>query len=211
MLCYSTVGRMKERTLKLVELFESLQGEGGNTGRLVVFVRLTGCNLSCSFCDTAYNMMTLELTPSELLARIQTDFPHCKSIIWTGGEPTLQLTQEIVQLFKASGYWQALESNGLKAAPLGLDYITLSPKGNTRPQVLEQYQDRQVGEVRIAIADGEALPAIEDLPQAEHYFLSPIFDGDTIVPANVSHCEALIRRDPRWRLSLQTHKLIGIR
>lgn len=200
-----------ERTLKLVEIFESLQGEGANTGRLVVFIRLAGCNLNCSFCDTDYHKMSLELTPSKLLAKVQEDFPHCKSIIWTGGEPTLQLTEEIVHSFKEAGYWQAIESNGLKLAPQGLDYITLSPKGNTRPQVLQNYCGRKVGEVRIATADGDALPLIEELPDAEHYFLSPIFDGDTIVPANIRHCEALIRRDPRWRLSLQIHKLIGIR
>lgn len=200
-----------ERKLRLVELFESLQGEGANTGRLVVFVRLTGCNLNCAFCDTEYNKVAWELTPKELLARVQEDFPSCKSIIWTGGEPTLQLTEEIVALFKEAGYWQAIESNGLKPAPMGLDYITLSPKGNTRPQVFENYIGRKVGEIRMAIAEGDALPRVEEFPSAEHYFLSPIFDGDTIVPANIRHCEALIRRDPRWRLSLQTHKLIGIR
>lgn len=202
---------MTERTLRLVELFESLQGEGANMGRLVVFIRLTGCNLRCSFCDTEYNKVALELTPSELLARVQEEFPHCKSIIWTGGEPTLQLTEEVVALFQEAGYWQALESNGTYPAPMGLDYITLSPKGNTRPEVLENYRGRKVGEVRIATAKGDALPQIEEFPDAEHYFLSPIFEGDAIIPANIRHCEALIRRDPRWRLSLQTHKLIGIR
>lgn len=200
-----------ERPLRLVELFESLQGEGAHTGRLAIFIRLTGCNLCCSFCDTEYNRVTMELTPSALLTKVQKEFPHCKSIIWTGGEPTLQLTEEIVSLFKAAGYWQALESNGLKPAPMGLDHITLSPKGATHPKVLENYQHRTVGEIRIAIAEGDPLPLVEEFPPAQHYFLSPIFDGDTIVPANVHHCETLIRQNPRWRLSLQTHKLIGIR
>lgn len=202
---------MTKHKLRLVELFESLQGEGANTGRLVIFARLTGCNLNCPFCDTEYNKVTLELTPPELLTKIQKEFPHCKSIIWTGGEPTLQLTEEIVGLFKEAGYWQAFESNGLKPAPMGLDYISLSPKGNTRPQVLKNYGGRTVGEIRMAIADGDTLPPIEELPRAEHYFLSPIFDGDTIVSANIQRCQTLIRLEPRWRLSLQTHKLIGIR
>lgn len=197
--------------LQLVEIFQSLQGEGANTGRLVVFVRFAGCNLRCSFCDTDFKQANHRLSPTQLLEQIESDYPRCKSIIWTGGEPTLQLTDEVVSLFREEGYWQGIESNGLKAAPMGLDYITLSPKGDTRPQVKELYEGRSVGEIRIAIAKGDSCPRVEDFPTAQHYFLSPIFDGDQIIPDNVTYCEGLIEQDPRWRLSLQTHKLIGIR
>ncbi|MDO5016829.1 MAG: 7-carboxy-7-deazaguanine synthase QueE [Porphyromonas sp.] len=196
--------------MKLVEVFRSLQGEGANSGKSVVFLRLAGCNLNCAFCDTDFRQTNLELTPTELLSMIERKYPLCKNVIWTGGEPTLQLTDEVVSLFKSHGYWQAIETNGLKPAPLGLDYITLSPKCDLQ-RVRENYNGRIVGEVRCPIAAGDALPAIEELPQALHYMVSPIFDGDRMVPENIRHCQFLIERDPRWRLSLQLHKLIGIR
>lgn len=210
MLSYCQLTEVMERTLKIVEIFQSLQGEGANTGKLVIFIRLTGCNLNCSFCDTDFGHVALELTPHQLLKKIEQDFPNCHNIIWTGGEPTLQLTEEIVALFKSAGYWQALESNGLKAAPKGLDYITLSPK-ERYDVVKDNYHDRTVGEVRLPIAMGDNLLDLDLLPSAEYYFISPIFDGENIVQENIEYCYQLISQNPIWRLSLQIHKLIGIR
>lgn len=199
-----------EKRLKIVEIFQSLQGEGANSGMLVVFIRLTGCNLNCSFCDTQFDRVTIELTPTQLLNLVRQDYPKCNRIIWTGGEPTLQLTEEIVLLFKSVGYWQAIESNGLRPAPMGIDYITISPKQKL-DVVAENYKDRIVGEVRLPIAQGDQLPDIEVLPEALNYFVSPIFDGEKIVADNIAHCLRLIEDNPIWRLSLQIHKLIGFR
>ncbi|CCY10581.1 7-carboxy-7-deazaguanine synthase [Porphyromonas sp. CAG:1061] len=93
---------------------------------------------------------------------------------------------------------------------MSLDYITLSPKVKW-DKVTENYRDRAVGELRFPIAEGNPLPEIERLPKAMHYYLSPIFDGDRVVAENIGYCQQLIEEDPRWSLSLQMHKLIGIR
>ena len=105
------------------EIFYSLQGEGLNMGRASIFIRLSKCNLSCSFCDTEYESGT-EMSLEELRDHIA-QWP-CRRIIWTGGEPTLQLTEEVVAYFKALGYHQSIETNGTRRPPHGLDYITCS-------------------------------------------------------------------------------------
>lgn len=187
------------------EIFYSLQGEGGRTGQPSVFIRLSKCNLSCSFCDTdfAYGK---EMNVAEILDEIG-QF-GCKWIIWTGGEPTLQLTDEIVDFFKRHGFLQAIETNGTRKVPAGIDYITCSPK-------LDFAKIREripvVDELRFPMEKGDPLPDVSVLPQAERYLLSPIFDGQTVIPENVDYCVALIKQNPTWALSLQTHKLIGIR
>lgn len=191
--------------LKVNEIFYSLQGEGGRTGEASIFIRLSKCNLACSFCDTdfaAYTEKSLEEIASEI-----SRFP-CKWIIWTGGEPTLQLTDEVVAFFKSKGYMQAIETNGTRTVPAGLDYITCSPK-----QHFETICTRipRVNELRFPIQKGDKLPDISTLPQADNYFLSPIFDDARILPENVEYCVHLILENPMWKLSLQTHKLIGIR
>lgn len=112
-------------SLTVNEIFYSLQGEGGRTGEASIFIRLSKCNLACSFCDTDFefgNRMTLD----EILAEIS-QYP-CQWIIWTGGEPTLQLKDETVAFFTEKGYKQAIETNGTRRVPAGIDYITCSPK-----------------------------------------------------------------------------------
>lgn len=201
---------MEQQPLRIVELFQSLQGEGANSGRLMIFIRLAGCNLNCAFCDTSFDRVGMEWSPEQLLEEIVRRYPTCKNILWTGGEPTLQLSEEVVSFFTSAGYWQALESNGLVPSPRGLDYITLSPKVKWE-KVAENYRDRVVGELRFPIAVGDTLPIIEKIPKALHYYLSPIFDGEQVVAENIRYCQQLIEQDPRWSLSLQMHKLIGIR
>ncbi len=192
-------------SLKVNEIFYSLQGEGGRTGEASVFVRLSGCNLACSFCDTdfAYGK---PMSEQEILDEI--GHFGCNWIIWTGGEPTLQLTDETVSFFKENGFLQAIETNGTRRVPAGIDYITCSPK-----QYFEKIRALipQVDELRFPVQKGDPLPDISLLPKAKKYFLSPIFDEMNIIPENVAYCVELIKANPQWVLSLQTHKLIGIR
>jgi organic radical activating enzyme len=191
--------------LNVNEIFYSLQGEGGRTGQASIFIRLAKCNLACSFCDTDFER-GVKMTTEEVLKEIE---PYgCKWIIWTGGEPTLQLTDEIVALFKKEGYLQAIETNGTKRVPAGIDYITCSPK-----QQFEKVRELipEVDELRFPIQKGDPLPDISILPRTTRYLLSPIFDDSRIIPENVDYCIALIKDHPLWALSLQTHKLIGIR
>ena len=190
--------------LTVNEIFYSLQGEGGRSGEASIFIRLTKCNLACSFCDTDFadgDDMSLE----EILNAIKV-YP-CKWIIWTGGEPTIQLKDEHLVFFRDHGYKQAIETNGTRPVPSLIDYITCSPK-----QKYESIRSRipKVNEIRMPIAVGDEIPDISVFPLADNYFLSPIFDADKINIDNVNHCVELIKQHPEWRLSLQVHKLIHI-
>lgn len=191
-------------SLNVNEIFYSLQGEGGRAGEASIFIRLSKCNLACSFCDTDF-ASGKKMSVAEVLDEISAY--KCPWIIWTGGEPTLQLTDEIVAYFKQNGYKQAIETNGTKRVPTGIDYITCSPKQN-----FEKISALipEVDELRFPIAKGDPLPDTSTLPKAKRYLLSPIFNEQRVIPENVHYCVSLIKENPRWALSLQIHKLIGI-
>ena len=191
--------------LRVKEIFYSLQGEGDRQGEASIFIRLAQCNLRCDFCDTDFsggNMMTLE----QIAEQIQ-PYP-CRWIIWTGGEPMLQLTEEIVSFFKQKGFLQAIESNGHYRLPKNLDYTVVSPKGNYD---YAKKINPQVDEIRFPIQKGDALPNKTRLPEAKNYFLSPVFTNDEkMTKANIDYCVSQIKQHSEWRLSVQLHKLIGI-
>ncbi len=192
-------------SLNVNEIFYSLQGEGGRVGQASIFIRLAKCNLACDFCDTDFER-GVKMSVEEVLAEIEKY--GCKWIIWTGGEPTLQLTDAIVTRFKEEGYFQAIETNGTRRVPVGIDYITCSPK-----QYFEKVKELipVVDELRFPIQKGDSLPDISMLPKTERYLLSPIFDNQEIIQENVDYCVTLVKENPPWALSLQVHKLIGIR
>ena len=190
--------------LNVNEIFYSLQGEGGRVGEASIFIRLTKCNLACDFCDTDF-AKGKTMSVSEILNEIRVF--DCRWIVWTGGEPTLQLTDEIVSFFKGNGYLQAIETNGTNKIPAEIDYIVCSPKRS-----FETIKNRtpEVDELRFPMKKGDLLPDIFILPKAKRYFLSPVFDGQSIVRENVDYCVELIKQNPQWTLSLQMHKLIDI-
>lgn len=192
--------------MKLIvnEIFYSLQGEGGRVGEASIFIRLTKCNLACTFCDTDFADGD-DMSLNEIYSVIEKYAG--KWIIWTGGEPTLQLRDEHLQYFKDRGYKQAIETNGTRSVPSLIDYITCSPKVN-----YEKIKTviPKVHEIRIPLAVGDIVPDITVFPQADKYFLSPIFDGDQLNIDNVNYCVDKIKEHPEWALSLQVHKLIHI-
>ncbi|MDR0823862.1 MAG: 7-carboxy-7-deazaguanine synthase QueE [Prevotella sp.] len=192
--------------MKLIinEIFYSLQGEGGRGGEASIFIRLTKCNLACSFCDTDFTE-GVEMSVDDILSRIK-KYP-CKWIIWTGGEPTIQLRDEHLAVFRQQGYKQAIETNGTRKVPSLIDYIACSPK-----QDYESVKGRipKADEIRIPIKEGDSIPDISVFPKADYYFLSPVFDGNKINLQNVDYCVDMIKKHPQWRLSLQIHKLIHI-
>ena len=191
--------------LTVNEIFYSLQGEGGRVGEASIFIRLTGCNLACDFCDTEFTNGKV-MSVLEILDEIRVF--GCRWMVWTGGEPTLQLTNEIIAFFKQNGYFQAIETNGTRQMPVGIDYIACSPK---RDFEAVKNVISVVEELRIPIKNGDPLPDISILPRTNRYFLSPVFDGQHLVRENVDYCVALIKENPEWALSLQVHKLIDIR
>jgi len=192
-------------SLKVKEIFYSLQGEGGRQGAASIFIRLSGCNLRCDFCDTDFSGgETMELP--QILSVIQ-QFP-CRWIIWTGGEPAMQLTRETIVFFKRAGYSQAIESNGHYPLSGFLDYTVVSPKGN--PDYAKDINPN-VDEVRLPVKKGDAIPGFERLPESDKYFLSPVFtNNDLETKENINYCVEQVKQMPRWRLSLQIHKLIDI-
>jgi len=203
-----------EKTLKVVEIFHSIQGEGANTGKSAIFVRLSNCNKNCWYCDTDWTFGT-NLTVNQVLEKVKSlssssDF-STKLIIWTGGEPTLQLTDEILEHF--SDFINCIETNGSNPVPSLIQYISCSPKVST--EILRK-NFKHVNEFRYPIGLGDTLPDISELPTADNYFVSPIFLGEIkkrfdMNQENINYVVNLIKNNSNWRLSLQIHKLLNIR
>ncbi|HEB5631493.1 TPA: 7-carboxy-7-deazaguanine synthase QueE [Mannheimia haemolytica] len=196
----------------IFEIFESLQGEGFNTGMPAIFVRFGKCNLTCPWCDTNYNQFE-QWTLSDILAKVRSY--SAKNVIITGGEPTIQPNLSLLlEQFKKEGYFLAIETNGLKEVPAQIDYIATSPKRMYQ----EKYQRRCIefaNEVRIVV-DGEVqgfCEQIESQIKAEHYYLSPCeVEGKMNLLETITQIGLLNQRPnkPKWQLSIQTHKIVGI-
>lgn len=185
--------------LNINEIFYSLQGEGIRAGTPNIFIRLSGCNLECKFCDTEFESGK-DYTLNEILEYIS-QF-NCKNIIWTGGEPTLQLNESMITFFKDAGYYQSLETNGSNEIPKGFDFICCSPK--VAEHVLRK-KVKKVNELRYVRNKTQSIP----IPQieADYYFLSPEFNGDKMNYESLNNCINLIKENPKWRLSIQQHKI----
>lgn len=197
---------------RIVEIFETLQGEGFNTGMPSIFIRFGKCNLACPWCDTNYNQYTTK-TLAEIIAVVR-GF-SAKNIIITGGEPTIQPNLErLLDVLKAEGYFIAVETNGLKPVPKQIDYIATSPKRIYQKNYLKHHIPF-AHEVRIVV-DGDMLEfceQIENTIPAERYYLSPCeTDGVMNMLETIAQLGKLNQRShkPRWQLSIQTHKMAGI-
>jgi organic radical activating enzyme len=190
---------MNDIKLKVNEIFYSIQGEGANAGMPAVFIRLSGCNKSCPFCDTQHEAYT-EMTVAAIIAEVN-KYDPCGTIIWTGGEPTLQLTDEILKHFGT--FYNCIETNGTNPVPESIEYIACSPKV---PTGLLNKNFKWLNEIRYPIKKGDVLPDIDLLPDADNYFVSPI----DVSKENIDYCLKQIKENPQWRLSVQVHKLLKI-
>jgi 7-carboxy-7-deazaguanine synthase len=208
-------------TYAVKEIFYTLQGEGANTGRPAVFCRFAGCNLwsgreadretaICGFCDTEFvgtdgpgggRFRTAE----ELAAAVAATWPGDggrRFVVCTGGEPLLQLDRPAIEALHAQGFEVAVETNGTQTPPPGLDWICVSPKAGAELQL------DSGDELKLVFPQPGAEPARFERLAFRHFFLQPM-DG----PDRAANTEAALRyclAHPRWRLSLQTHKLLGI-
>ena len=192
------------------EIFYSLQGEGFWTGTPMVFLRMSGCNLKCPFCDTDH-LGFREMSAEEMVEEVSRAGGDCKRVCVTGGEPGLQLDRKLVDALHGAGYIIHLETNGTRPLPEGVDWVTLSPKEGVDglkgdgTVVLER-----ADEVKVVFA-GSVDGKWATFP-AKWHFLQPCDTGDpeknkAILTGTLDY----IRRNPVWRLSLQTHKLLNIR
>lgn len=190
--------------VKVNEFFYTLQGEGARAGCPSIFIRLSHCDKTCDFCDTEFESGVL-YTIETLWDKIKA-FP-CSWIVWTGGEPTLQLTPEIVDFFKQKGYSQAIETHGGNKVPEGMDYIVVSPK--VAEHVLAKNFPNGVQELRYVRHVGQGIP--QPKITAQYYCISPQFNGNIPVYENLDYCIQLVKAHPMWRLSIQMHKFLNIR
>ncbi len=198
---------------KLTEIFYSLQGEGVRAGTAAVFVRFAGCNLHCSVEEAGYDCDTdhsckMELDADEIWETCDRAWGGREGqrwVIFTGGEPALQLDLRLLGAFRHCRLpWHyAIETNGTIPLPRGLDWVTVSPK----PQAVTVLS--HCDEVKCVVKAGGPLPI--PLIRAKHYLLSPAFKGLEPDPAAIARCVELVKENPRWRLSIQLHKMIGVR
>ena len=214
------------RSYAVKEAYVTLQGEGAQTGRAAVFLRFAGCNLwsglerdrdaaVCNFCDTDFVGIDGENGVKFNGAAALAD--HGRSVwgktasnggspyvICTGGEPLLQLDAAAIEALKKVGFEIGIETNGTLKAPDGLDWICVSPKGNA---ALEQNSGNELKLV-YPQDEPEAQPSQFEQLQFQHFFLQP--KDDTAQAQNIAAAADYCMKHPKWRLSLQTHKLIGL-
>ncbi|WMW78932.1 7-carboxy-7-deazaguanine synthase [Undibacterium cyanobacteriorum] len=204
------------------EIFYTLQGEGTHAGRPAVFCRFAGCNLwtgreedrssaVCQFCDTDFVGTDGEnggkfKTPQAVAARINALWPEAyegsKFVVFTGGEPLLQLDEPLIDAMHDAGFEIAIETNGTIEVPSGVDWICVSPKMGSQLVV------KKGDELKVVIPQlGQDLKAYESLEFTHHYLQAmdgPLLQGN--LQKAIEYCKA----HPKWKLSLQTHKLLQI-
>ena len=204
------------------EIFYTLQGEGAQTGRPAVFCRFAGCNLwtgreadrasaICRFCDTDFVGMDGEgggrfdsaVALADAVARTWAGGGGRPLVVCTGGEPLLQLDAPLVEALHERGFEIAVETNGTQDPPAGLDWICVSPKAGAALRL------QRGNELKLVFPQEGAEPGRFEALDFDHFFLQPM-DGPHAA-ANTSAALAYCLAHPRWRLSLQTHKLLGIR
>ncbi len=190
------------------EIFCSLQGEGEKTGTVSVFIRMSGCNLRCAFCDTDHQSHTMMSAP-EIVEQVMR-YPGAPLIVLTGGEPALHVDTALIQALKLTGKTIAIETNGTLPLPDGIDWVTLSPKtafqgGEALPCIITSCDELKV------VYTGQNLNQYDHI-KAQQRFLQPCYVEDP--KQRLLGLQATVKAvldNPQWRLSLQTHKLLGIR
>jgi 7-carboxy-7-deazaguanine synthase (Cx14CxxC type) len=209
-------------TYTVKEIYYTLQGEGGQAGRAAVFCRFTGCNLwtgreedrskaVCQFCDTDFigtdgpgggKFASADALAQAVLKHWPTGSGGKPLVVFTGGEPLLQLDEALVDALHAAGFEIAVETNGTQPAPEGLDWICVSPKADAELVL------RRGTELKLVFPQSNAMPErFADL-DFQHFFLQPMdgIEGRKNTQKAIAYC----LQHPQWRLSIQTHKVIGI-
>ena len=204
------------------EIFYTLQGEGAHTGIPAVFVRFSGCNLRCLWCDTeftSYKEMSAAEIVSEALELYDIPNERRKMVVLTGGEPALQVDKPLIEALHDAGFYICIETNGTRALPEGIDWVTCSPKKVESGKLKVE----RVNEVKVVFT-GEYDPEVwRTQLEAEHWLLQPLrFTGEWLLEHAVDEWEddrndnlddtvRYILSHPFWRLSVQLHKIVGLR
>jgi len=207
------------------EIFFTLQGEGAHSGIPAVFIRFSGCNLHCPWCDTDFAEAT-EMSVGEIIEEASTlyDVPNerRKMCVLTGGEPSLQVDRPLIEALHKAGFYICIETNGTHPLPEGIDWITCSPKEfsltTKHPLAL-----KRVNEVKVVFTGTYDPEVWRTQIEAEHWMLQPLrYNGDLLMESgvdewaddrndNLDETVRYILTHPFWRLSVQLHKIIGLR
>jgi 7-carboxy-7-deazaguanine synthase (Cx14CxxC type) len=209
-------------TYTVKEIFYTLQGEGANAGRAAVFCRFSGCNLwsgreedrsraVCQFCDTDFvgigpdggRFSTAEDLADAVVRAWRGDRDDQRLVVCTGGEPLLQLDEPLIERLHERGFTVAIETNGTRHAPATIDWICVSPKAGAA--LVQQSGD----ELKLVYPQKGARPEEFEELHFDHFFLQPM-DGPRI-EENTRLAVDYCMTHPRWRLSVQTHKILGVR
>ncbi len=208
-------------TYRIKEIFFTQQGEGKNTGKDFIFVRFSGCNLwsgkeknrasaVCSFCDTDFygtdGINGGKYQAKDLIKKIKSLWISADSqirVVLTGGEPLLQVDKGLISALKTENIYIAVETNGTLEAPDGIDWICMSPKANTEIKL------RKGSEVKIVYPQKNLNPDNFNVLDFKNFYIQPM-DSENYED-NVSQSVKYCMQNPNWKLSLQTHKILGIR
>ena len=200
---------MAEKQYPIVEIFNSVQGEGHHTGTPSIFIRFGGCNLKCSWCDTEFDVWE-KMTISEIISTLE-QWPT-KRIVYTGGEPAIQDLGPLSKELHSRGYNIAIETNGTVELKDGIvDWICVSPKDMLYPEF--SIKQREGDELKVVYV-GQDLSLYENLKQGfANLFLQPCYDESKDVGFNGQNFREtfdIVINNPGWNLSLQTHKWMGV-
>lgn len=192
--------------MKINEIFYSIQGEGWHAGTAAVFVRFSGCNLHCPFCDTKHQEHT-DMTEEQIIDEVLKYPAHL--VVLTGGEPTLQVTDHLVTELQSYGRYVAIETNGTRMPDFVPDWITLSPKfefakgGKLRLKVCN--------ELKVVWTGKNDMSKYDDI-EARQYYIQPCDTGNAEENTKiVAEVVEFVKKNPKWRISLQTQKILNIR
>ena len=193
---------------KINEIFYSLQGEGFHSGIPAVFVRFSGCNLCCVFCDTQHQKGKL-MSLQEIVDEVN-KYPNAPLLVLTGGEPSLFINEAFVkELKQKTGKRVAIETNGTRPIPENLDWVTLSPKSVFRGGDIEPCMQTRCDELKVVYL-GQDLAQYDDI-EAQYRFLQPCFvENEEQRKANMQACVEAVKAHPNWRFSLQIHRILNI-
>ena len=208
-------------TYRIKEIFFTQQGEGKNTGKDFIFVRFSGCNLwsgkeknrasaICSFCDTDFygtdGINGGKYLAKDLIKKIKSLWISADNqirVVLTGGEPLLQVDKGLISALKKENIYIAVETNGTLEAPEGIDWICMSPKANTEIKL------RKGSEVKVVYPQKNLNPDNFNVLDFKNFYIQPM-DSENYED-NVSQSVKYCMQNPNWKLSLQTHKILGIR
>ena len=203
---------------RINEIFYSVQGEGYYAGTPAVFIRFSGCNLKCPFCDTNFKEYK-EMTADEIAAEVErVNYGRCEHIVVTGGEPTLQWDKELYGTLDRLGYYIAMETNGTNPVK-DVDWLTISPKIQwleNAAVAIENYVEDIVDEVKVVVDEKTDLEALAQLPQlftgsSPRFYVQPCDTG--FIKRNteiMARCVEFVKMFPSWQISIQQQKILNV-